>query len=72
MPLRTTKAGVKTQARARKTMARRVIKMKKALSLTRAPRMKDLQKALKREARRSRRRSRASLTTTSTSRRPKP
>jgi hypothetical protein len=53
-------------------MARRVKKMKKALSLTRAPRMKALQRALKREARRSRRRSRASLTTTSTSRRPKP
>jgi hypothetical protein len=36
MPLRTTKAGVKTQNKARKTMARRVKKMMKALSLTRA------------------------------------
>jgi hypothetical protein len=54
--LRAAKAGVKTQTKARKTLAIRVKKMsmvKKALSLRRAPRMKVLQKALIREARRS-------------------
>jgi hypothetical protein len=52
--LRATKAGVRTQTKARKILAMRV---KKALSLRRAPRMKVLQKALTRQARRSRRRS---------------